>query len=619
MILDRINNPNDIKYVDNLLLDELAKEIREEILVCVSKTGGHLASNLGTVELTMALHKYLTFPEDKLIFDVGHQCYTHKILTGRKNEFSSLRQYKGLSGFPKRDESDCDSYDTGHSSTSISAALGYAAARKLRGSKEKIVAVIGDGSMTGGEAFEALNNASMLEDNLIIVLNDNTMSISKNVGGLPTLLSRMRTGDFYQSLKKNVTNSLERVPLVGEHMISTIRRTKNGLKQLFIPGMYFEEMGIKYIGPVDGHKTMEIYKTLEQAGKVDGPVLIHVVTNKGQGYGPAEKHPSKFHGTGAFDLNTGLSPKKAMSYTDVFSKVIVKEAKENKKIVAITAAMDEGTGLKEFRQIYPDRFFDVGIAEQDAVSFATGLALGGYTPVFAVYSSFLQRGFDQVAMDVCMQNQHVVFMVDRAGLVGNDGPTHHGAFDFAYLAALPNMQVLAPMNKWELADMIRYALMADGPVAVRYPRGSAFDELKDLRSEIVTGKGQFINQGEKVCLVAIGAMVKESYKALLKLKEDGINAGLFDARFMKPLDKDSLLAIGRSYNHVITLEDHSVSCGFGVQVSDLYQSNGITLKSFSKIGIPDYFVEQGSTDDLYRECGMDCDSIVSRVKALVED
>lgn len=616
MILDRINKENDIKKIPESEWLYLAEEIREYILDHVSKTGGHLAPNLGVVELTMALHLFMDFPKDKLIFDVGHQCYTHKILTGRKNEFDNLRQYQGLSGFPKRSESDCDVFDSGHSSNSISAGLGFAAARCLNKTNEKIVCLIGDGAMTGGIAYEALNNVSLVNGNFIIVLNDNQMSISENIGGLSGQLSRLRTGNLYIKLKDSVTDSLEKIPGVGDPLVRAIRRTKNSLKQLMVPGMFFEEMGIKYLGPVDGHNIKEVLKVLRYASRIDGPVLVHVVTKKGKGYEFAEKRPDKFHGTGPFELSTGETKKGNPTYTDVFSKTMLRLGEKHDNLVAITAAMADGTGLKKFKLNFPERFFDVGIAEGHAVSFATGLALSGKIPVFAVYSSFLQRGFDEIAQDVCMQKQHVIFAIDRAGLVGNDGPTHHGVFDIAYMQTLPNIVLMAPKNGHELTEMMKFAVDFDGPCAIRYPRGEAYQGLKEFKNPIELGRAEVIKEGTRVCILAYGSMVKNAYEAATLLEEEGIEVGVVNLRFAKPLDYDMLREVADKYDTVITIEDHAVYCGIGTMISAFYKSEGYTDTNVLHLGIPDEFVEQGSTNILYKDFGLDIDSIVSYVKEI---
>lgn len=616
MILDRINKENDIKKIPESEWPYLAEEIREYILDHVSKTGGHLAPNLGVVELTMALHLFMDFPKDKLIFDVGHQCYTHKILTGRKNEFDNLRQYQGLSGFPKRSESDCDVFDSGHSSNSISAGLGFAAARCLNKTNEKIVCLIGDGAMTGGIAYEALNNVSLVNGNFIIVLNDNQMSISENIGGLSGQLSRLRTGNLYIKLKDSVTDSLEKIPGVGDPLVRAIRRTKNSLKQLMVPGMFFEEMGIKYLGPVDGHNIKEVLKVLRYASRIDGPVLVHVVTKKGKGYEFAEKRPDKFHGTGPFELSTGETKKGNPTYTDVFSKTMLRLGEKHDNLVAITAAMADGTGLKKFKLNFPERFFDVGIAEGHAVSFATGLALSGKIPVFAVYSSFLQRGFDEIAQDVCMQKQHVIFAIDRAGLVGNDGPTHHGVFDIAYMQTLPNIVLMAPKNGHELTEMMKFAVDLDGPCAIRYPRGEAYQGLKEFKNPIELGRAEVIKEGTRVCILAYGSMVKNAYEAATLLEEEGIEVGVVNLRFAKPLDYDMLREVADKYDTVITIEDHAVYCGIGTMISAFYKSEGYSDTNVLHLGIPDEFVEQGSTNILYKDFGLDIDSIVSYVKEI---
>ena len=524
MVLDKIQKPNDIKKLSDSELDILAEEIREFLIESISKTGGHLASNLGVVELTMALHLSLNLPKDKIVWDVGHQSYTHKILTGRREGFASLRQYGGMSGFPKVVESDCDCFNTGHSSTSISAGLGLAQAREITGENYRVVSVIGDGALTGGMAYEALNNASNLNSNFIIVLNDNNMSISENVGGMSQYLSGFRTADAYRNLKNNVINSLNHVPVYGEKVVKRIRNTKSSIKQLFIPGMFFEEMGIIYLGPVDGSNIHEMVKTFSEAKRIDGPVLVHVITHKGQGYGPAERHPARFHGAEPFDIETGLPvlKKEKANYTDVVSTVMKKLGARDDKVVAITAAMEDGTGLKRFHNLYPDRFFDVGIAEEHAVTFAAGLAQAGLRPVFAVYSSFLQRAYDQILHDVCIQKLPVVFAIDRAGLVGSDGETHQGIFDISYLSSIPNMTIMAPKNKWELSDMLKYAVKYNGPIAVRYPRGQAYDGLKEHREPIEMGKSELLCQGSKVAILALGSMVAEAVNVVSELKEAGI-------------------------------------------------------------------------------------------------
>ena len=614
MVLEKITQPNDIKKLTDKELQQLPGEIRQFLIENLSKTGGHLASNLGTVELTMALHLLMDFPQDKLIWDVGHQAYTHKILTGRAGEFEHLRQYGGMSGFPKRCESDCDSFDTGHSSTSISAALGYCMARDLTGQNYKVAAVIGDGALTGGLAYEALNNACRLQkSNMLVILNDNEMSISKNVGGMSTNLERLRTSARYLGLKNSVMSSLEHLPN-GDHIISKIRSTKNGIKSLMVPNMVFEDLGIMYLGPVDGHDIKAMVDTFKMAVKIDGPVLVHVITKKGNGYEPAERHPSRFHGTDIFEIETGL-PKRSNSpgYTDVFSTVMRKMGDRNPEVVAITAAMAEGAGLKRFRNMFPDRFFDVGIAEEHAVTFAAGLALGGRVPVFAVYSSFLQRAYDQILEDVCLQKLHVVFAIDRAGLVGADGSTHQGVFDVSFLTAMPNMVLMAPKNKWELSDMMKYAVASyDGPIAIRYPRGEAYCGLPDHRAPIILGKAEEIKPGSKVMLFALGSMVKKAEEVEALLKEKGIDAGICNARFAKPFDKDYLQSIKDKYDVIVTLEENVYTGGLGQQVQAFLYDIGYKGKVL-KIAVPDEFVQHGSITLLFKELRMDAESITERI------
>ncbi|MDC7279603.1 1-deoxy-D-xylulose-5-phosphate synthase [Butyrivibrio fibrisolvens] len=614
MVLEKIKQPNDVKNLTEEELQALPQEIRTFLIEHLSKTGGHLASNLGTVELTIALHLLLDFPQDKLIWDVGHQAYTHKILTGRADEFEHLRQYGGMSGFPKRDESDCDSFDTGHSSTSLSAALGYCMARDLADQHYKVAAVIGDGALTGGLAYEALNNASRLKkSNMLIILNDNEMSISKNVGGMSVNLERLRTSSKYVGLKNDVLSSLEAWPN-GERIIRKIRSTKNGIKSLMVPNMVFEDLGVMYLGPVDGHDIKAMLDTFKMAVRIEGPVLVHVITKKGNGYEPAERHPSRFHGTDIFEIETGL-PKRSNNpgYTDVFSTVMRKMGDRNPEVVAITAAMAEGAGLKRFRNMFPERFFDVGIAEEHAVTFAAGLALGGRTPVFAVYSSFLQRAYDQILEDVCLQNLHVIFAIDRAGLVGADGSTHQGVFDVSFLTAMPNMTVMAPKNKWELSDMMKFAVSNhDGPIAIRYPRGEAYCGLKEQRAPIQLGRAEEIKDGSKVMLFAFGSMVKKAEEVEQLLQSHGIDAGICNARFAKPFDKEYLQAIKDRYDLIVTMEENVYTGGFGQQVQS-YLSDIDYKGKVLKIAIPDEFVQHGSVTLLFKELRMDAESITERI------
>ena len=614
MVLDKIKKANDIKKLSPQEVDILRDEIREFLIDSISVTGGHLASNLGVVELTMALHLSLDLPTDKIVWDVGHQSYTHKILTGSKDGFASLRKFGGMSGFPKTDESDCDCFNTGHSSTSISAGLGLAMARQITGDDYYVVSVIGDGALTGGMAYEALNNASSIESNFIIVLNDNNMSISENVGGVSHYLSGFRTADAYRDLKNNVMNSLNQIPVYGERMVKRIRNTKSSIKQLFIPGMFFEEMGIIYLGPVDGSDIGEMCRIFEEAKRVDGPVLVHVITKKGAGYLPAEKFPSRFHGAEPFDIATGLPKNKRTkaNYTDVFSTVMVKAGERNEKLVAITAAMADGTGLRRYRRCYPKRFFDVGIAEGHAVTFAAGLAKAGLIPVFAVYSSFLQRGFDQIIHDVCIQKLHVIFAIDRAGLVGSDGETHQGIFDISYLSQIPNMTVLAPKNKWELSDMMKFAIDFDGPIAIRYPRGLAYDGLKEYRSPIRFAKSETIFKGTDVAILALGSMVKTAETVCRILKEHGITATLINARFAKPFDGEVIKSLTAYHHTIVTMEENVKSAGFGEHVAEYLEDNGIDLKLIN-ISIPDAYVEHGNVDKLKEMLKIDALSVADRI------
>ncbi len=614
MILDAIQKENDIKNIPADQLDALAEEIRSFLIQKISENGGHLASNLGVVELTMALHLSLELPKDKIIWDVGHQSYTHKLLTGRREGFNTLRKFGGMSGFPKRKESVCDAFDTGHSSTSISAGLGYAAACQMSGQDSCVVSVIGDGSLTGGMAWEALNNASQIKRNFIIVLNDNKMSISENVGGFSDYLNNVRSGEGYRNLKANVEKSLKRIPVNGEKLVKSIRKTKNSIKHFFVPGMLFEEMGLTYLGPYDGHNIEQVCRAMKVAKQVDGPVLLHVLTRKGNGYGPAMKHPSKFHGAEPFVIETGLPKKKKekSNYTDVFANVMMKLAEKYPDVVAITAAMSDGTGLNRFRSTYPDRFFDVGIAEQHAVTFAAGMAAAGKIPVFAVYSSFLQRAFDQILHDVCIQNLHVILAIDRAGLVGSDGETHQGIFDLSYLSQIPNMCVLAPKNKWELSDMMNFAVRYDGPVAIRYPRGEAYDGLQRFRAPIVAGKWETIYDEEGIALMAVGTMVKTAIEVRERLRDMGYSCTLINARFVKPLDKEMIRIAAGEHKLLVTLEENVLTGGFGMQVVDYLNQIGSPVRCIN-VALPDDYIEHGNVDLLRKETGIDTDAILRRI------
>lgn len=617
MILDKITAPNSIQEIPDKELEVLADEIREFMIDRISKNGGHLGSNLGAVELTIALHRCLHFPEDKLIWDVGHQSYTHKILTGRKDQFSTLRQQDGLSGFPKRTESECDAFDTGHSSTSISAAVGYARARDLLNQKYNIVAVIGDGALTGGMAYEAMNNAAELKSNLIIVLNDNNMSITNNVGGMSKYLSRVRTAEVYTGMKMEVANTLKKIPGIGDNIIDTVRRTKSGIKQLIIPGMLFENMGLTYLGPINGHNILQMTRTFQEAKRVEGPVVVHVVTEKGKGYGHAERHPARFHGTGPFDVETGLPKKKSKpTWTDIFSTVMFKLGAKEERLAAITAAMIPGTGLKRFQNKYPERCFDVGIAEEHAVTFAAALSLGGMIPVFAVYSSFLQRAFDQVLHDVCMQNLHVIFAIDRAGLVGADGETHQGCYDLSYLSVMPNMTVMAPKNLWELSDMMKFAVRYDGPIAVRYPRGEAYQGLKEFREEVQYGKAEVIERGKDLAVLFIGNMADTAVQVTEKLKEKGYCPTLVNLRFAKPLDEGLIRELTKDHKWFITLEENTIRGGVGEQILTLVSTQRTDAQVLVK-ALPDRFITQGKVEDLFVETGLDVDSVLKDISNLI--
>ncbi len=611
MLLDQINATGDIKQIPKSKYPELAQEIREFLIKKLSVTGGHLASNLGTVELTMALHLALDLPKDKIIWDVGHQCYTHKLLTGRKDKFDTLRQYGGLSGFPKRCESDTDCFDTGHSSTSISAGLGMVKARDLMGEDYTVVSVIGDGSLTGGLAYEALNNAAKLETNFIIILNDNEMSISESVGGMRKYLDSVRTAEGYLNLKEDVYAQLR---VSNPKVVDGIRRAKNSFKQLFVPGMVFENLGITYLGPINGHDTASLERAIKEAKKVKKAVMIHVMTKKGKGFEPAEKHPARFHGTEPFLIENGLprNPRTTANYQDIFSTVMCKLGARDEKVVAITAAMADGTGLKRFRNMYPDRFIDAGIAEEHAVSFAAGMATGGFKPVFAVYSSFLQRAYDQILEDVCLQNLPVVFAVDRAGLVGSDGETHQGIFDLSYLSSMPNMHIMAPKNKWELSDMMKFAVNFNGPTAIRYPRGNAYDGLSEFRAKIVMGKCEPIYEEKDICLFAVGSMVKIAEKVRELLKDEGLKCSLVNARFVKPVDTDYIHEAARSHRLFVTMEENVASGGLGEKVRAYIDENRLDA-SVLQIAIPDQFVTHGSVDKLLKELKMDPESITERV------
>lgn len=615
MILEKIQKENDIKKLNPEELDLLAKEIRQFLVDKISKTGGHLASNMGVVELTMALHLVFSLPEDKLIWDVGHQSYTHKLLTGRRAGFDDLRKYGGMSGFPKRKESKCDAFDTGHSSTSISAGLGYVAARDIRGDSNFVVSVIGDGAMTGGMAYEALNNASRLKSNFIIVLNDNNMSISENVGGMSKYLGGLRTAEAYTGLKRGVEDTLLKIPVQGEKIVNQVKKTKSGIKQLLVPGMLFEDMGITYLGPIDGHDVKNLCRTLHEAKRVNHAVLVHVLTKKGKGYAPAEDNPARFHGTGPFDVVTGESKEeknKKDSYSDVFSKVLCGIAKQDEKVTAITAAMADGTGLSLFQKYFPERFFDVGIAEEHALTFAAGLAAGGLKPVVAVYSSFLQRAYDQAIHDVCLQKLPVVLAVDRAGLVGSDGETHQGLFDLSFLSAIPNMTIISPKNRWEMADMVRFAVDFGYPIALRYPRGNAYEGLENFRTPIVYGKSEALYEEEDIVIFFVGHMASLAEEVRKRLKHIGYTCSLVNARFIKPLDTEMLERMAGDHSLFVTIEENVLTGGYGEQVLS-YVSKAHLDVHVLNIGISDDYVEHGNVEVLRHEVGLDCESIVKKV------
>lgn len=615
-ILDKIHSLNDVKNLSIRQINALAKEIRTFLIENVSKTGGHLASNLGVVEMTLALHKVFNSPKDKIIWDVGHQSYVHKIITGRKDKFNTLRQYKGISGFPKRSESDHDIFETGHSSTSISAGLGMALARDIKGEKHEVISVIGDGAMTAGMAFEALNQAGDTRTKLIVVLNDNEMSISKNVGGLSHYLDRIRTAPTYFKMKEDVESLLNSIPAIGKKVFKTAEKAKDSLKYFLVPGIVFEEIGFKYLGPVDGHNISELIGAYNRAKSVKGPVIIHVVTRKGKGYLPAEKDPDQYHSASPFAIDTGkpLNKSTGYKYSNVFGDVLTEMAEEDDKIVAITAAMPSGTGLNKFKSKYSSRFFDVGIAEQHGVTLAAGLANAGLRPYYAVYSTFLQRGFDQVLHDVCIQNLPVTFAIDRAGLVGNDGETHHGVFDFSYLTPIPNITIMAPKDKVEFINMIRYSSKVEGPVALRYPRGYCW-ENNDLKAvPIEYGKGEILSKGDNIAIIAVGKMVEIAYEVINRFKEEGQDLTLVNGRFIKPLDEEMILQMAKEHRILITVEDNVISGGFGSGINDLIIKNNCKCE-VSNLGIPDVFIEHGDTDILFEKYGLDVQGIYNFIKS----
>ncbi|HSB07694.1 MAG TPA: 1-deoxy-D-xylulose-5-phosphate synthase [Thermodesulfobacteriota bacterium] len=624
-LLDRIHTSQHVKTLDLKELENLCGEIRKEVVSTVSKNGGHLASNLGVVELTVALHYVFNLPTDKLIWDVGHQSYTHKLLTGRRDRFYTLRQYEGVSGFPKRDESPYDAFDSGHSGTSISAALGMAEARRQKGEEGKIIAVIGDGSMTSGLAFEGLNQAGHLDRDLIVILNDNEMSISANVGALSSYLNRLMTGQFVNRFRDEIKAFLKTLPGIGKSVLSFAKQAEESLKGLLIPGLLFEELGLKYIGPIDGHRLDHLIETFQNIKKLRGPILVHVITQKGRGYRPAEIDPARFHSISPFTIETGEPVRDQKrppfpTFTEVFGKTLCRLAREDKRVVAITAAMQNGTGLEQFLREFPDRFYDIGIAEQHAVTFAAGLALEGMKPVVAIYSTFLQRAYDQILQDVCLQNLPVVFALDRGGIVGEDGPTHHGLFDFSYLRHIPNMIVMVPKDEDELQHMIKTAIECRNPVAVRYPRGKGLGvERSETLRLIDIGRGEVLGEGEDVLILAIGSTVFPSLQAAGKLKALGISAAVINSRFLKPLDGKLLCYWAKRIGKVITVEENVLQGGFGSAVLELFQEKGLLPIQMKRLGIPDLFVENGPQTLLRTKYGIDENGIVQGVKEMVKE
>ncbi len=619
-ILAAIDSPQDLKSIPRQQLSTLAQEIRQHIIETVSNTGGHLSSNLGVVELTIALHYVFDTPNDKIIWDVGHQSYTHKLLTGRRDRFSTLRQWHGISGFPKPDESPYDAFGTGHASTSISAALGMVEGMRRKDEKQFTLAVIGDGSLTGGMAFEALNHAGTLKRNLIVILNDNEMSISPNVGALTHYLNRITTGQFYHKLKKDMEHLFKAIPSVGDHMMEAAYRVKEALKTLVIPITMFDELGFEYFGPVRGHNMEELLETFKAVKRLEGPILIHVITKKGKGYAPAEERSHLFHSAAPFNIETGCFCKKSAipSYTSRFSDALIKLAEQNEKIIAITAAMPDGTGLNKFAESLPDRFYDVGIAEQHAVTFAAGLAMEKLHPVVAIYSTFLQRAHDQIIHDVCLQNLPVTFCLDRAGIVGEDGPTHNGMFDLAYLRSVPNMIVMAPKDEDELQHMLYTAVSTPTPTAIRYPRGSAVGVPVEEKPRLLKiGQAEILMEGQQVAILAIGNTVYPALEAAAKLKKSGISATVVNARFVKPLDKKLIGKLAQDIGFLVTVEENNLPGGFGSAVLELLEEQGLSNVKLRRLGIPDIFLEHGPPQILRRKYGLDAAGIARAVKKLL--
>ena len=623
-VLDRIGSSRDVKKLDPEELEQLCHELREEILAVVSKNGGHLASNLGVVELTTALHYVFDFPRDKVVWDVGHQSYVHKLLTGRRDRFHTLRQYGGISGFPKREESPYDAFDSGHSGTSISSALGMAEARRLRGEEGKVIAVIGDGSMTAGLAFEGLNQAGHIDQDLIVILNDNEMSISPNVGALSSYLNRLMTGQFAYRFRSEIKNFLESLPpRIGKKLLRFAKHAEESLKGLLIPGLLFEELGLQYIGPIDGHRMDYLIETFQNIKKLRGPILVHVITQKGKGYPPAEKNPDRFHGVPPFVIETGefgSSQKNPPSYTEVFGETLCQLARGNKRLIAITAAMQSGTGLEVFASQFPNRFYDIGIAEQHAVTFAAGLALEGMKPVVAIYSTFLQRSYDQVLQDVCLQNLPVVFALDRGGIVGEDGPTHQGVFDFSYLRHIPNLVIMVPKDENEFQHMIKTATECPFPTAFRYPRGKGVGVKRDVSLHpLDIGKGEVVREGQDILIVAIGSTVYPSLRAAEKLADTGIRAAVINSRFLKPLDGALLCDWAKRTGKVLTVEENVLQGGFGSAVLELFQERGLTSIRVKRLGIPDTFLEHGPQALLREKYEIDEKGIMNGVRRMLEE
>lgn len=614
-LLDSINNANDIKKIPEKDLPVLAEEIRKRLLEITSQNGGHLASNLGVVEITIALHRLLNFPEDKLVFDVGHQSYVHKMLTGRNKDMETLRKLDGLSGFTDPKESDCDASISGHASNAISVALGYASARELKGTYEKVVAVIGDGSLTGGMSNEALNNAANLKGNLVIILNDNERSISANVGGLSNYLGKIRTSAKYINTKSIVRKGLEKIPFIGEYVSSGIHTTKESIKRLLMDGMMFEDLGITYIGPIDGNDIEQVTEALNSAFRFDGPVLVHALTVKGKGYEYAEKHPAQFHGVNPFDIETGdeLNNGGGKSYTSVFSHKMMELAEKDNRIVAITAAMCFGTGLYDFRKKYPDRFFDVGIAEEHAVAFAGGLAASGLRPVVAIYSTFLQRAYDQIIHDVCMNNLPVIFAVDRAGIVGNDGKTHQGLFDESFLTGIPNLTVMSPKNGRELEEMFDYALTLNCPVAIRYPRGKVTTALDDYYQPIEMNEDEILVKGKDVCLLATGVMVETAMNVRSMLEKNGIDATVVSVRFLSHINEKLLEEMAGDHKLFVTMEEVIEHGSYGERLNSCIIKNSLNIRTLN-ISLPNTFIEHGSIAELRKRYGIDAESVYERIK-----